>query len=147
MVTLESDRLCSHPWALFQFSVLSITYLVGWLWRWNERTHEKCLTQCLPPHKHYGHSPNRYLLVMLCSTHPRTGLGSTDTVMWKIKLDPCFHRAYKLILSRCRLLLFQDAKNENDPFAAKNKYCKWYSKNLQPFPWACWFPNGRYLYS
>lgn len=41
--------------------------------------------------------------------------------MRKIKLDPYFHEAYKLILNRCGLLLFQDAKNENDPFAAKNK--------------------------
>lgn len=65
--------------------------------------------------------------------------------MRKIKLDPCFHGAYKLILSRCWLLLFQDAKNGNDPFAAKNKYCERYSKNLQLFTWACLFPDGRYL--
>lgn len=86
--------------------------------------------QCLPPHNTMAtHPTGIYLLCYVVRIH---GLGWARriAVMWKIKLDPCFHRAYKLILSRGRLLLFQDAKNENDPFAAKNKYCKWYSKIL-----------------
>lgn len=54
---------------------------------------------------------------MYCAS--RGTLGTTDTVACEIKLDPCFHGAYKLILNKFPLL-FQDAKNGNNPFTAKN---------------------------
>lgn len=56
-----------------------------------------------------------------------------DTVVYKIKFDLCFHGAYRLILNRCLLLLFQDTKNGNDPILVKNTQCEGYSMNLQHF--------------
>ena len=47
--------------------------------------------------------------------------GTPDTAVHEIKPDPYFHEAYKLILSRCQLLLFQDAENGDDTCTAKKK--------------------------
>lgn len=126
--SMSQHSLCLYPWAHFQGSFSNITYLMGLLWGWNEITLETCLTQCLPPRKHYIHSPHSYLSVVLHIMHQ--GPHKARQTQWGIiSHDPGFHGADKLILHRGRLW-FQDARNGNDFFAAKKKQCEWHSKSL-----------------